>query len=839
MSERAILLALQTLLVGLPLVLGGNQPFAVLVASAVVTVLLAATLRARRRSAGAAPAVPGLAAASAFVGVAVLTTVPLPPAYLDAIAPATTALYRATLPGWPGGGGWSVWRPLAIDPWGVWTELGRVGLGLGAFVVVAGYPWADRRRVFERVVLTLFASGALVATLGLVGQVAGNGNVLWVTDVPALPARASGPFVNPNHFATWLELLIPLGLVYVVLLAKIVVYRVVGAANTGRGMGVRSQRAWASALVSHQRRLGAPLLAATVLAIMVAAHAASGSRGGAVALFAWLAVTGAGVAAQRGGRKRGWLAPAALAVLLCTASVAMLGLWAVGSGDEGGAAEDLDVSLASRVAVAVEGIGVVRDHPVFGTGLGSWLHAFRPYQAPPVEGGIWDHAHDDYVELAAETGAAGVALALAFALSVAWAVRATKGTDDERQTRRRRPPGFEIPDWRTALGAGPWIRWGLAGGVAAVLVHATVDFGLRMPAVMLGFMTVVALLALGDTAERSGRAWAPSAILAVLAVAVLVQATNDALVLADATPLAPADCRERAERLMGEEGGAARAQALALVTRALDRSPADRETHQVHADVLGVGPAGEAALRRALVLAPWAIEVRDTLGLRLVARGERVDGTAELEESVYQFPYLASHAYLAGGEDLGERAPAQMVRALAEGDTVPVRLAILDADVAAAVESGLRHALVDVPGGEKRSAIRDDLVTLLEARERFAAAAALLHAEAEPGAAGGDVLARAAQDYLRAKDDAGAEQTLLTAVMRLPERGDLYRRLAVEVYAARGDFPTAEAVLEAGERSAVDMRPVYEGVTEVLAKRESYRVQAESPPRVADGAATP
>src|SRR5207249_10970941 len=96
-------------------------------------------------------------------------------------------------------------------------------------------------------------------------------------------------------------------------------------------------------------------------------------------------------------------------------------------------------------------------------------------------------------------------------------------------------------------------------------------------------------------------------------------------------------------------------------------------------------------------------------------------------------------------------------------------------------------------------------------------------------------LARAARDYLKADDKAAAEQALRAALERAPERGDLYRTLAVDVYAARGDFPAAESVLQAGERNALDMLPVYEGVTEVLARRESMGVEkmasAEPPPR--------
>ena len=45
-----------------------------------------------------------------------------------------------------------------------------------------------------------------------------------------------------------------------------------------------------------------------------------------------------------------------------------------------------------------------------------------------------------------------------------------------------------------------------------------------------------------------------------------------------------------------------------------------------------------------------------------------------------------------------------------------------------------------------------------------------------------------------------------------------------------GDLHTAETVLKAGERNAVDMLPVYDGVTEVLDRREALRVRHMAAP---------
>jgi len=835
--DRRVLYTLQALVLGLPLFLGGRQEWAVTAASAVILLLLAVTLRERRRR-GRAPYPPGIAALAGLVALALATTLPLPPAVLRWIAPATTRLYSEMLPGWPGAGGWALWRPLALDPYAAWAALGRFSIGLGTFAVCVSYPWrsADhegdaRRVVFARLLLTLIAGGVLLACLGLLSELAGNGRILWVTGVAASSERASGPFVNPNHFAAWLEMVIPATFAYVVVIMERVRGQLRRAVDAARRSGMHPRRAWVSALIVHQRRLWAPLAACAGLLLMGVAHAASGSRGGRAALLVGLGVAGAGMASSVGrSARRRWSAAAVVLALVLAAGLSVA-LWrAADETQQGGAAEAIDVSLASRLAVSAAGWAIVRDHPLFGTGLGSWLHAFRPYQAPPVEGGIWDHAHNDYLELAAEGGLAGVALVLLFALALVRAAArrpapaapvAAPSPDRERSAAHSRE--FELPDWRAALGQPSFLRWGLVGGVAAILVHSLIDFGLRMPANFLSLMVVLALLVLSGAPQPAGGTRALRVLVVLLLAAAVPQVANRARMLAGTSPLSPGDCLAAADLLLAEQGDGAQPRALALIRRALDRSPANLEAHQALAAALGPGPEAEAELRRALALSPWSGEIRDGLGLRLWARGARAEGAAELEESMFRFPSLASHAYLGPAGQLEPRDAGQLIQALDEGDVLGLRLAALEDAMAEAIGRGLDRALREPPAGEERAAIVEDLATLLEARGRWSEAARALVAEADHGAGSGRTLARAARDYLEAGDRAGAEQSLLAALTQAPERGDLYRTLAVDVYAARGDFSAAENVLHAGERNALDMLPVYHGVTEVLARRESTR----------------
>src|SRR5439155_22704293 len=110
-----------------------------------------------------------------------------------------------------------------------------------------------------------------------------------------------------------------------------------------------------------------------------------------------------------------------------------------------------------------------------------------------------------------------------------------------------------------------------------------------------------------------------------------------------------------------------------------------------------------------------------------------------------------------------------------------------------ALGRGLERALGSTAGGEQ-TAIVEELASLLEARGQWREAAAALQAEAGRNAEVSGQLARAARDYLKADDKAAGEQALRAGLGRAPERGDLYRTLAVDVYAARGDFPAAESV---------------------------------------------
>ncbi|HEX9037238.1 MAG TPA: O-antigen ligase family protein [Ktedonobacterales bacterium] len=125
---------------------------------------------------------------------------------------------------------------------------------------------------------------------------------------------------------------------------------------------------------------------------------------------------------------------------------------------------DANFSTIERLAHWVAGIRMFQAHPLLGVGAGNYSAAYPQYQ---VTG--WDesltHAHNYYINVAAETGALGLIAFLAVvatALYLAWV--ATRATDSHRAGQG----ALVSPDAR-AIGIG------LAAVIVALCVHNLTD----------------------------------------------------------------------------------------------------------------------------------------------------------------------------------------------------------------------------------------------------------------------------------------------------------------------------------------------------------------------------
>lgn len=263
------------------------------------------------------------------------------------------------------------WRPASLTPQATWAAV-LAGIPLAACFVLALSCNAQQFKTLCRVWVGVALAQAL---LGL-AQLGGFELLFFNADTN----RVIGTFANPNHFANFLGMTLPL-----------VVLEIKSALHDQPG---------------QRHRVGnASLLWGVALFVLLAAVLASSSRTGiATALVVTLATTlllPGRHGAQAGLRWRLW----ALAALLLF-TVASVGLgWL-----ERFQADLLAGDASFRGLMRQATWSAALEFWPLGAGLGSYGMVFPRFQ-PAVVTGFVEYAHSDYVQLLMECGALFVALA--------------------------------------------------------------------------------------------------------------------------------------------------------------------------------------------------------------------------------------------------------------------------------------------------------------------------------------------------------------------------------------------------------------------------------------------
>ena len=383
----------------------------------------------------------------AVIGVGLLQVTPLPPGLLRFVSPQHGKL----LPLWSGdasaAGALGAWQTLSLNV-GETRQAMIVGLSYVALFFVATQRL---RRIgdIERLLKWIAASAGLMALFGVVQWLTSNGNFFWFYDYPLTTAgqRMKGAFTNRNHFAAFLALGSAPLLWWIL---KVLEQRSVTSHSFGR----------AEAHHNGDTLLGGLLL---LLGVLVFAVLFSLSRGGTVALCVSLVVM-LGLL-FRAGRLSGRVASVLLGISLIAGSLFL----AFGSDKVVDRLDNWESD--ERLAVWDANWQIIRDFPLFGTGLGSHAEACPMYYDPPFGEVEFTHAENSYLQVASECGVLGLSLALlAVACCATWCWRTIRSRADVRLR---------------VLSAA------VSAGLAANLVHALVDYSWFVP----GLMVIVVLLA--------------------------------------------------------------------------------------------------------------------------------------------------------------------------------------------------------------------------------------------------------------------------------------------------------------------------------------------------------
>jgi O-antigen ligase len=284
------------------------------------------------------------------------------------------------------------------------------------------------RRTSQLCILAIVVSvfGSAVALFAILQSASSEGKLYWIK-TPQAGGWIYGPYVNHNHYAGLMEMLIPVPLVI--------------------AFTHFPNRIWKRLAI-----VSAALMAGTLFL--------SGSRGGMIAFLVELTVLGFFLFKRTAKRRITWALALFPIIMVCL--LAWLGgsefTQRVASIDTEARTE---ISGGTRMNIARDSLKMFKQKPLLGYGLGTFPEVYPSFRSFYTE--FWiNEAHDDYLQLLVETGLLGFSLMLWFL----WTTysRAIK----------------KLPGWENDLNGVLTLAAIL--GCTGIVVHSFVDFNLHIPA---------------------------------------------------------------------------------------------------------------------------------------------------------------------------------------------------------------------------------------------------------------------------------------------------------------------------------------------------------------------
>jgi O-antigen ligase len=332
--------------------------------------------------------------------------------------------------------------------WTVYPFLTRVAfLKLAAcvllfFLAVQSFRTRDDLRF---VAWFLLGFGFAIAVMGIAQNYTSHDVIYWSRPLTE-GGSPFGPYVDRDHFAGLMELIVPVGMSLVAL-----------------GGVRREQMAFTGILTL----------------VPVVALVLTTSRGGIVSFLFEVGL----LAALMKARRARFQTAALVAILL--SALAVLGWLGAGTVLQRVKSSSVrELSGDRRVSMLRGAWHIFLHHPLAGTGLGTLVTAYPRYETL-YDGRIVDHVHNDYAEMLAEMGIAGGLCGLAFLVMLF------------RESRRR------LAQEQSAFSQA--IHTSGIVACAGLLVHGLVDFNFHIPANGLLFLLQAAVV-LSPVIHRRQRA---------------------------------------------------------------------------------------------------------------------------------------------------------------------------------------------------------------------------------------------------------------------------------------------------------------------------------------------
>ena len=389
--------------------------------------------RLRRRRRALTLSTPTLVVLGSLLALAALAIVPLPTSLIATLSPSRYQLLQDASPIL---GVLPSYATLSLVPLASLQYLLTLGAVILTFVLLhdvsiqlreASWGWSP--------VWPLLALAAAQAALGIYQAYAEGGD-----------GYAHGTFANRDHFAGFLELVLPIALFYAfaILGRERQRYESPAAPAISACLLFGIAGLLLVAIVHSLSRMAfLATLAALSFAALVALYLRTSSHEPLVKVTPW----------------RRWL-PAGLIAL-----VAALGFVFLPTDSLIARFADLamteDISADTRAQIWSDSVGIVKAFPLVGVGLGGYESALYRFKTVAPMYTV-DYAHNDYLQVLVEMGVAGFALGLVLLLMVLWS--AFRGAFYARDNDHR------------------LLQIGVLGGLTAIALHSFVDFNMYVPA---------------------------------------------------------------------------------------------------------------------------------------------------------------------------------------------------------------------------------------------------------------------------------------------------------------------------------------------------------------------
>ncbi len=415
MSTDSVLLAgVFGLLFFGPLAFGALEPWSMFVLEAGVAILFALWL-----------------AKQAMTGELTIRANPL---YLPMLALATIVIAQFAF-------GWTAYRHDTFS-----KAILYVAYGLFAFLAS---QCLQRSSQAKAVAVAISTFGVALAGFALLQGLSSNGKLYWVR-APHFGGWIYGPYVNHNHYAGLMEMLVPIPLVFCLT----------------RYADSRLQKAGAAA---------AAVMAGTIFF--------SGSRGGMLAITAELVFLAVVLLKMYSGTK------VAASLGLFAVLVVVLLVWIGGLELSKRVATissetKQEISGGTRWTIDKDGLRMFEKKPILGWGFGTFPTVYPQFRSFYTNLFVTD-AHNDYLQHLVETGILGFATMLWFLVTL------------------YRSAWRKLHDWPNDITGAVTLACLL--GCTGILVHSFLDFNLQIPANAAWFYVLCALAASPHAIESHRR----------------------------------------------------------------------------------------------------------------------------------------------------------------------------------------------------------------------------------------------------------------------------------------------------------------------------------------------